>query len=391
MSEYQIVWRGPVTDATGYGTASRGYALALDALGVDVKIEAYSWNFPFKEKYSLEKERLRQLIMKRYDEAKKKILIYHTPPGNAQFSHDNTVFERRILNTVWETPTLPKNWSPIINKFDAVCVPCAQNIEAMKTSGVKIPIFLAPHGIDTNKYKPDNLKLQVKGMDGRFIFVSVFDFQHRKNPETLLEAYWKEFTSSDRVMLVIKTYGISRAMIMEKIQGYKERLGFKNGTAPITVLTGILDDIQFRGLYTAGNAFVLPTRGEGVGIPFMEALSSGIPVIATGWGGQMDFLNESNSFLVDYKLSHPGISMNGDNVISTIYRNLYEEEGQIWAEADLNDLRKKMRAAYANPDLCAQKGQQGRLDMLQLSWNKVALALKHAIERTINGKGDYFS
>ena len=111
----------------------------------------------------------------------------------------------------------------------------------------------------------------------------MFDFQHRKNPETLLKAYWKEFTSRDNVVLVIKTYGDSQNEVLAKINEYKKRLGFGNETAPLYVTIDTLGDRQFRGIYTLGNAFVLPTRGEGVGIPFMEALSSGIPVIATGW------------------------------------------------------------------------------------------------------------
>ena len=46
----------------------------------------------------------------------------------------------------------------------------------------------------------------------------------------------------------------------------------------------------------------------------------------------MDFLNENNSFLVDYKLSYPGISMKSKNAISALYRYLFENEEQVWAE-----------------------------------------------------------
>ena len=138
MLDYQIVWRGPVMDATGYGTASRGYALALDRLGVDVKIETYTSNKPFHEDENYEKQRVGQLIEKSYDERKKKIFIYHGPPRIVQ-TEESVKFDRRILNTVWETPTLPKYWLPIIDQFDAVCVPGSQNIEAMKNSGVNIP------------------------------------------------------------------------------------------------------------------------------------------------------------------------------------------------------------------------------------------------------------
>lgn len=383
MKNYQVVWRGPVLDATGYGTASREYALALDRQGVDVKIETYTWGFSCIGAEKYEKARLRYLIKKAYARNKQRILIYHTPPGNIDTREDRKKFNYSILNTVWETPKIPNSWLSIINKFDAVCVPCSQNIEAMINSGVNIPVFLVPHGADTNKYRPENKKLSLAEAEGKFIFVSVFDFQHRKNPETLLKAYWKEFTSADNVALVIKTYGDKSERITNKIFEYKKKLGFGDETAPLIIMTGILGEQQFRGIYTLGNVFVLPTRGEGVGLPFIEALSSGIPVIATGWGGQMDFLTEKNSFLVDYKLSYPGISMNSEDAISTVYRDLFEGEGQIWAEADSNDLRKQMRYAYENPDVCKQKGYQGRMDMLQLSWDKAGSALKQSVERII--------
>ena len=65
-----------------------------------------------------------------------------------------------ILNTVWETTRIPSHWFPLINEFDAVCVPSLQNIESLKNSGVKVPVFLVPHGADTEFFKPENQKIQ---------------------------------------------------------------------------------------------------------------------------------------------------------------------------------------------------------------------------------------
>lgn len=49
-------------------------------------------------------------------------------------------------------------------------------------------------------------------------------------------------------------------------------------------------------LYKRAQAFVLPSRGEGWGRPHMEALSMGIPVLATNWSGPTAFLHEGNSY-----------------------------------------------------------------------------------------------
>ena len=388
MADFQVVWRGPVQDATGYGTASREYVFALDKQGVDVKIETWSWGLHVKDWETGKKAKIRDLMEKPDALSKRKVLVYHSPPWNIDIPKERNKFDRIILNTVWETSKLPDNWIPIINKFDAVCVPSRHNREAMINSGVKIPVFLVPHGIDIKKFKPGNQKLPLKQTNGKFVFVSVFEFQHRKNPESLLKAYWEEFTRKDNTALVIKTYwGRHKSrMIIDKVLKYKNKLGFGDDTAPLYIISKILGDKDLKGIYTLGQVFVLPTRGEGVGLPFMEALSSGIPVIATRWGGQMDFLNERNSFLVDYTLKNPGSSASNEYPISPFWRELFAEEGQLWAEADIHNLKEKMRNAYENPELCKQKGQQGREDMFLLSWERAGNALQKAIEEVISNR-----
>lgn len=385
MENYQVVWRGPVLDSTGYGIASREYALALDGQGVDVKIETYSWGFPSKPIEKTKSDRLSKLIDKPYAYEKQRVLIIHSPPGNMEWKEeDRKKFDRIILNTVWETTKIPSKWLPTIQSFDAVCVPCSHNIAAMLNSGVTIPLYLVPHGADTDTFNPNNNKLILNQPIKKFIFVSVFDFKYRKNPETLLKAYWEEFSSKDNVLLLIKTYGNSRKKILFTINNLKKSWGIGNETAPLFIITGILGEDQLKGIYTLGNAFVLPTRGEGVGLPFIEALSSGIPVIATGWGGQMDFLNEDNSFFVDYKLSPIAIHNQSVNNIEAYYPNLSDAEGQLWAETDLADLKKQMRIAYENPVLCKHKGERGRLDMLKLTWDHAGLTLSNVIKNLID-------
>ncbi|MFC0475942.1 hypothetical protein ACFFHF_11885 [Robertmurraya beringensis] len=75
--------------------------------------------------------------------------------------------------------------------------------------------------------------------------------------------------------------------------------------------------------------------------------------------------------------------MSSPDAISTVYWNLFSEQDQMWAEASVKDLMKKMRSAYDDPELCKQKGLQGRADMLQFSWDHAGFALMRAIEKTI--------
>ncbi|SFT06585.1 glycosyltransferase [Paenibacillus sp. BC26] len=369
MKRYSVVWRGPVKKASGLGIASREYVRALRRRGVRVTVEA--------------SRRGRPLRMRG-----KKILIYHFSPNTINMRRARRQFDAIIMNTVWETTRIPKRWRVPLNQADAVCVPSKQNKRALINSGVRTPIHIVPHGVNARSFHPRNKKLHVKGAKGRFIFVSVFGFQHRKNPEALLRAYWEAFSASDKVLLVIKTSGYAKnehaKWIRSRVSTYKKRLGLhRKKTAPVIIMAGQLSPKKLRGLYTRGHAFVLPTRGEGVGMPFMEAMASGLPVIATGWGGQMDFLNRRNAFLVPYKLGAPVNSMRRASSISRTFRHLFSEKGQRWAEADMSGLKKQMRAAYKNPKLCRQKGRQGRLDARKLSWDRSGRMLKQAIERVI--------
>ncbi|WP_254639660.1 hypothetical protein [Cohnella sp. GbtcB17] len=102
---------------------------------------------------------------------------------------------------------IPRRWLKNINRFDAIFVPSRQNKEAFRASGAKAPIYIVPHGVNASFYRPCNPPLRVPGTAGKFVFVSVFGFQHRKNPEALLKAYWKAFSVRDKVHLVIKTNG----------------------------------------------------------------------------------------------------------------------------------------------------------------------------------------
>ena len=371
MTPNQIVWRGPVGRASGLGIASREYVRALKLQGVNVKVEAARTRPPINSR-------------------RPRVLIYHYSPDTINIKKERKHFNVIIMNTVWETTRIPNRWRAPLNRADAVCVPSHQNKQAMRDSGVKVPIFIVPHGVNVRTFTPNNKKLPIKNADGKFIFTSVFGFQHRKNPEALLKAYWEEFSSSDKVLLVIKTNGYAKfeneKWIRSQIQTYKKRIGIRKRTAPVIIMARHLSPKKLRGIYTRGHAFVLPTRGEGVGLPFLESMASGIPVIATGWGGHMDFLTSENSFLINYKLRSPVTSMNRKSSISRQFRHLFAEKGQRWAEADIGNLKRQMRTAYENPLLCKKKGERGRRDALNLSWNRAGRTLKNVIEKVTRTK-----
>jgi glycosyltransferase involved in cell wall biosynthesis len=333
-------------------------------------------------------KRLKELIAKPLATDKKKILVYHAQPyGVFPEKERANGYDKVIINTVWETTKVPENWFPNINQADAVIVPSRQNVQALRDSGVTVPIIRAPHGADVETFNPDNEKFPFPEIDGKFKFLSIFQWQHRKGPEKLLKAYWKEFSPNDDVALIIKSYwgnhGIKQdqRLVMDTIMRYKEHLGYNDSnSAPIYFTGSLFDDKDLRGLYTMSDVYVLPTRGEGVGLPFIESMASGIPCIATNWGGQTDFINEKNGYLLDYELMNT-TAMN-DQAISQNFFHLFSDDMK-WAEADINHLSKLMRHTYNYREEVKEKGAIARKDMESMTWASVGENLKIELEKVV--------
>ena len=70
-------------------------------------------------------------------------------------------------------------------------------------------------------------------------------------------------------------------------------------TAPILLDTRFLPAADMPRLYAGADAFVLASRGEGWGRPWMEAMAMGLPTIGSRWSGTTMFMDDANSWLID--------------------------------------------------------------------------------------------
>jgi hypothetical protein len=145
-----------------------------------------------------------------------------------------------------------------------------------------------------------------------FTFLSVFDWTLHKGWDVLLRAFIKEFSDADNVQLVLKvwsTNGYSNDQILEQAAAYcHNQLGFDlppNESMASIVSTASIPRIRFLfdhlphgdllSLYRGADAYVMPSRGEGWGRPYMEAMAIGLPVTGTNWSGNTAFMGPSPS------------------------------------------------------------------------------------------------
>lgn len=335
----QIIWHGAAFDSSGYAKATREYVLALHAVGVDVKLEPYS-SLTHIELSPAERPVLEHLVNKRRG-VKNRVNIYHSIPE---------LWRKKLSPsfgfTYWETSTIPNHWLKHVRQMRAIFLSSLYNIQAFGSSGVNVPLFYVRPCL-SKPYHPPSMEYTPPYVNHLppFRFLSVCSWIERKGIDLLLKAFWSEFTANDPVCLIIKSAGPTD--IGHLIDGWKQELNFTHPLAPVYIDLEIRGEMEMEALYHSSHVFVLASRGEGVGYPVLEAAMRGIPIIVTGWGGHLDFLNEHNSYLIPYQLTP---------VPPQPYYEGYQPN-QLWAESSIAALRSMMRHVTIHYEEALSKGQ----------------------------------
>jgi glycosyltransferase involved in cell wall biosynthesis len=303
---------------------------------------------------------------------------------------------------VYETTEAPDEWARLANeKLDILFLPNEFNRKIFTEAGVRPELIrVVPHGINPEifghresgmGFRKDETRDPQPETRNRFTFLTVAMPQKRKGLDVLLSAFSNAFNGEKEIELLIKFpyapgksgYDISNADLgignptSPRLRRTSRESGIAGETAGILDLesripnvkfiTGGYTEEQMAGLYRSADCFVLPSRAEGFGLVYLEALACGLPVIATGWGGHTEFLNEKNSLLVKYK-TVPAGNIQYDN-----------QAGKgLMAEPDPDDLVDKMRymVAYYNKE--TEKIEN--LDLSGYYWGNIVRAMKGVIQ-----------
>ena len=133
-------------------------------------------------------------------------------------------------------------------------------------------------------------------------FLAVAQFGPRKNLPNTIKWFMDEFKDDENVGLVVKAQ-IAKNCLMDReklLHDLKQNFGpnspYKDHKCKLYLLHGSMTDSEMHSLYRHPqiSALLTLTHGEGFGLPIFEAAYSGLPVVAPGWSGQMDFLCDEN-------------------------------------------------------------------------------------------------
>jgi glycosyltransferase involved in cell wall biosynthesis len=245
---------------------------------------------------------------------------------------------------------------------DEIWTASEYNKNAILKAGVTKPIYIVPEAIIEQS---SDVKPYLAVTNEVFSFYSLFEWTERKNPLALLECYWTEFSNNENVSLTIKTYVDNfrpekKLEIENAISGLKKKLGLNN-YAKVYLYTNLMDRHQIYRFHKTFDCFVSTHRGEGWGIPQMEAMMMEKPIISTGCGGIHDYLNKDVACIIDFDL----IPLVGNSRNQQWYT-----PDQNWAEVNKDDFRKAMRFVYKDRDKAREMGKLARqfvLDKFEVS------------------------
>lgn len=205
----------------------------------------------------------------------------------------------RIGYWFWELSHFPLVFANAFRHVDELWAPSRFCLEAFRAlSPVEVrwvpPAVIPPEGAPAGRsalgVPPES-----------FLFFFAFDalsIPERKNPLGLLEAFARVARDSPRpVHLLLK------ANHLEADAGFAKLLGRRIGSLPVTLLAQRMSRSEMSSLTATCDAYVSLHRSEGLGLPLIESMYLGKPVIATGYGGVTDFLDETTGWVVRHGLT----------------------------------------------------------------------------------------
>jgi GT2 family glycosyltransferase/cytochrome c-type biogenesis protein CcmH/NrfG len=283
---------------------------------------------------------------------------------------------RWVIIFPWELTSIPKKWAEVFStQVDEIWVPSNFVKEVLINSGVpEGRVFVVPNGVDPGKFNPGAKPFKLKTRK-KFKFLFVGGTLIRKGIDLLLEAYLSTFTKDDDVCLVIKdmlTNSLYKGVTFS--DRIKELVG-RDDVPEIEYIEQMLPEVQLPGLYTACDVLVHPYRGEGFGLPILEAMACGLPVIVTGGGSCLDFCNPENSLLVKATLK---------SFFNKEVKDMETVDYPHYFEVDINDLKEKMLYAYKNREKIKKIGQRASEYVLKnWTWDHTVEKVKERINKLV--------
>lgn len=228
-----------------------------------------------------------------FDDETAPIQISFCQPNHYTF-HEG---QYKIGYTPWESTELPDGWLERMNACDEIWATSEWVASVYKRAGVTVPVTVVHHGLDP-KWEP------LRRTPGE---VTHF-FHHgepalRKGGQLTLDAFRHAFGDREDVHLTIK------ANTQHYLRMWKDGVFQLPDYNNVSIITDVLFENELVELYNSMDVMVYPSYGEGFGLIPLQALGTGMPLIATAeWAPYKQFIDFQVATNLDRSLwpVHPG-------------------------------------------------------------------------------------
>lgn len=322
---------GPTRSPIGLGAMARGLTAAVRSLGLPVA-ENVRGSDAMDPDLSLDD------LLGTYDhrlDTNVFVTVPHFDERPLGF-HSRRVLDgrRNIAYLAWEQRDHHPDWQEVFADFDEIWSLSTFAADTL-TRALDRPVLTVPCVVDLADMPPPATK-EAFGLDpDECHFLYVFDANSsivRKNPEAAIAAFASAFTAADAARLLIRVTNAHRRVHLPRLQ--RLRAMAAECGARVSFVTGELGRVQILGLLSAVDAYVSLHRAEGFGYTCAEAMAFGRPVIASRYSGNLDFMDDTNSLLVDCTEVEVA-EADGPFV-----------RGSVWAEPSLDQAVEHLRTVY---------------------------------------------
>jgi glycosyltransferase involved in cell wall biosynthesis len=263
----------------------------------------------------------------------------------------------------WEFGSLPKAWAEGAKAVaDEIWCYSTYIADMYVRAGVsRERVHVVPLGYDPTIFKPGPAPLSATLRD-RIAFLYVGDTIARKGVDVVVNAYLATFTTRDNVVLIVKDFGGKDPGSDTRLRDHVASLGTRRDIPPVLYIDTFYTDAALADLYRAATALVAPYRGEGFGLPILEAMACGVPTIATRGGASDDFTTKDTTIHIDAKPISLGKNYGGLELVDEAFL-LEPDEQQVGAA---------MRRIYENPKLAQTMSAKSAENARDWTWERGA-------------------
>ena len=355
----KINFIGTIMNSTGYDIHCKSLVNALYELNPDIKLEV-----PLPPNW-MRFVNDAELNMITKEPRKADVNIAVTQPQFWKLYMDNC--DKFVGFLVFEGSSIPKYWIEYLldEKVTQIWVPSEHTKEAIlnTTNNKKIidKIRIVPHGVDLNIFKPQRRGSSVRSEHcpdvaevagsnpAPFTFICNKGWrggmEDRGGVGYVLKAYCEEFGKDEPVSLLLKLNSsyLNPQLLKQKL----DELNLPKDRPEIKVNIDNMPHKDIPKLYCEGDVYVCAQRADSFDLGTAEGMACGLPVLTSGYGGQIEHMKENeNALFFDYKLEE----VKGD----------INYEGVNWCIPDIKDIKKKMRWSFENQNKIKEMGKNAQ-------------------------------